>query len=104
MAEYISGTEEAFVQQMNERAEGLGMTKTHFVDCCGLTEDPSHVTTARDIALMSRELIDQYPQIHNYSTIWMENITHVTKRGQRNLVFPTQINFCGWQRILRLPA
>ena len=82
MAEYISGTEEAFVQQMNKRAEGLGMTKTHFVDCCGLTEDPSHVTTARDIALMSRELIDQYPQIHNYSTIWMENITHVTKRGE----------------------
>ena len=68
---------------MNERAEGLGMTKTHFVDCCGLTEDPSHVTTARDIALMSRELIDQYPQIHNYSTIWMENITHVTKQGTK---------------------
>lgn len=83
MAEYISGTEEAFVQQMNERAEGLGMTKTHFVDCCGLTEDPSHVTTARDIALMSRELINQYPQIHNYSTIWMENITHVTKQGTK---------------------
>ena len=82
MAEYISGTEEAFVQQMNKRAEGLGMTGTHFVDCCGLTEDPSHVTTARDIALMSRELINQYPQIHNYSTIWMENITHVTKRGE----------------------
>ena len=83
MAEYISGTEEAFVQQMNERAEGLGMTKTHFVDCCGLTEDPSHVTSAREIALMSRELIDQYPQIHNYSTIWMENITHVTKQGTK---------------------
>ena len=83
MAEYISGTEEAFVQQMNKRAEGLGMTGTHFVDCCGLTEDPSHVTTARDIALMSRELIDQYPQIHNYSTIWMENITHVTKQGTK---------------------
>lgn len=83
MAEYISGTEEAFVQQMNKRAEGLGMTGTHFVDCCGLTEDPSHVTTARDIALMSQELIDQYPQIHNYSTIWMENITHVTKQGTK---------------------
>lgn len=83
MAEYISGTEEAFVQQKNKRAEGLGMTGTHFVDCCGLTEDPSHVTTARDIALMSRELINQYPQIHNYSTIWMENITHVTKQGTK---------------------
>ena len=83
MAEHISGTEEAFVQQMNKRADGLGMTGTHFVDCCGLTEDPSHVTTARDIALMSRELINQYPQIHNYSTIWMENITHVTKQGTK---------------------
>lgn len=83
MAEYISGTEEAFVQQMNERARGLGMTGTHFVDCCGLTEDPSHVTTARDIAVMSRELINKYPQIHNYSTIWMENITHVTKQGTK---------------------
>ena len=83
MAEHISGTEEAFVQQMNERAEGLGMTKTHFVDCCGLTEDPSHVTTARDIALMSRELINRYPKIHDYSTIWMENITHVTMQGSK---------------------
>ena len=83
MAEYIAGTEEAFVQQMNERAKGLGMTETHFVDCCGLTEDPAHVTTARDIAKMSRELINRYPQIHNYSTIWMENITHVTKQGTK---------------------
>lgn len=83
MAEYISGSEEAFVQSMNERAKGLGMTGTHFVDCCGLTESPEHLTTARDIAIMSRELITKYPQIHNYSTIWMENITHVTKQGSK---------------------
>ena len=83
MAEYISGSEAAFVQSMNERAKGLGMTVTHFVDCCGLTESPEHLTTARDIAVMSRELITKYPQIHNYSTIWMENITHVTKQGSR---------------------
>ena len=83
MAEYISGSEAAFVQSMNERAKGLGMTGTHFVDCCGLTESPEHLTTARDIAVMSRELITKYPQIHNYSTIWMENITHVTKQGSR---------------------
>lgn len=68
---------------MNERAKGLGMTNTHFVDCCGLTEDPEHLTTARDIALMSRELITRYPQIQQYSTIWMENITHVTKQGTK---------------------
>jgi D-alanyl-D-alanine carboxypeptidase (penicillin-binding protein 5/6) len=81
MAEYISGTEEAFVEEMNKRAEGLGMTNTHFSDCCGLTEDPDHLTTARDIALMTRELINCYPEIHNYSTIWMENITHTTAKG-----------------------
>ena len=83
MAEYIAGTEGEFVRLMNERAAGLGMTGTHFVDCCGLTDSAEHVTTARDIAIMSRELINKYPEIHNYSTIWMENITHVTKQGTK---------------------
>ncbi|GLB30432.1 D-alanyl-D-alanine carboxypeptidase DacF [Lacrimispora amygdalina] len=83
MAEYIAGTEDEFVKMMNERAAALGMANTHFEDCCGLTESPTHVTTARDIAIMSRELINKYPQIHNYSTIWMENITHVTKQGTK---------------------
>jgi len=83
MAEYIGGDEGTFVRMMNERAKGLGMEHTNFVDCCGLTEDPAHVTTARDIAIMSRELITKYPQITNYSTIWMENITHVTKQGSK---------------------
>ena len=83
MAEYIAGSEEEFVNQMNERAAGLGMTGTHFVDCCGLTEDPAHRTTARDIALMSRELINRYPAIHDYATIWMDTITHVTNQGTK---------------------
>ncbi|WP_347560830.1 D-alanyl-D-alanine carboxypeptidase family protein [Clostridium sp. OM02-18AC] len=83
MAEYIAGSEDAFVQRMNERAKALGMSGTHFTDCCGLTESPEHLTTARDIAVMSRELITKYPQIHTYSTIWMENITHVTKQGTK---------------------
>ncbi|MDO5349766.1 MAG: D-alanyl-D-alanine carboxypeptidase family protein [Lachnospiraceae bacterium] len=83
MAEYIAGSEAEFVSMMNDRAAGLGMTNTHFEDCCGLTDSPSHVTTARDIALMSRELINHYPQIHNYSTIWMDTITHVTKQGTK---------------------
>ena len=83
MAEYIAGTESEFVRMMNERAAGLGMTGTHFEDCCGLTDSETHLTTARDIAVMSRELITKYPQIHNYSTIWMENITHVTKQGTK---------------------
>ena len=80
MAEYVAGTETLFVEMMNERAKGLGMNDTHFVNCCGLDTE-GHVTSAYDIALMSRELITKYPQIHNYSTIWMENITHATKRG-----------------------
>lgn len=83
MAEYIAGSEPEFVRMMNERAAGLGMTGTHFEDCCGLTDSETHLTTARDIAIMSRELITKYPQIHNYSTIWMENITHVTKQGTK---------------------
>lgn len=80
MSEYICGNEEEFVRQMNERAKGLGMKNTHFVNCNGLDTD-GHVTSAHDIALMSKELITKYPQIHDYCTIWMENITHTTKKG-----------------------
>lgn len=81
MAEHLSGTEQAFVEQMNKRAAELGMKNTHFADCCGLTESRDHYTTAQDIALMSRELITRYPQILTYSSIWMEDITHVTRKG-----------------------
>ncbi len=81
MAEHIGGSEEEFVKQMNQRAQGLGMENTHFVDCCGLTDSPEHYTTARDIAIMSRELIGQYPKILQYSSIWMDTITHVTRQG-----------------------
>lgn len=80
MAEYVCGSEEEFVNQMNERARGLGMENTNFVNCNGL-DTPGHETTARDIAIMSREMLTKYPQIHDYSTIWMENITHTTKKG-----------------------
>lgn len=80
MAEHISGSEEAFVKSMNERAKELGMKNTTFHNCNGLDVD-GHETTARDIALMSRELITKYPKIHEYCMIWMENITHTTKKG-----------------------
>ncbi|MCI8496217.1 MAG: D-alanyl-D-alanine carboxypeptidase [Lachnospiraceae bacterium] len=80
MAEHICGSEQEFVSRMNQRAKDLGMANTTFVNCCGLDIE-GHMTTARDVALMSRELIVKYPQIHNYCTIWMENITHVTRRG-----------------------
>lgn len=82
MAELIAGSEQEFVAQMNERAASLGMKNTNFINCCGLDVD-GHMTTAYDVALMSRELITKYPQIHDYCTIWMENITHETKKGSK---------------------
>ena len=81
MAEHIAGSEEAFVAKMNEKAAKLGMVNTHFVDCCGLTDSPEHYTTARDVALVSRELLARFPQVTEYSRIWMQDITHVTAKG-----------------------
>lgn len=80
MSEFIAGSESEFVRMMNERAAGLGMEDTTFVNCCGLDTD-GHITSAYDVALMSRELTSRYPEIHNYCTVWMENITHTTARG-----------------------
>lgn len=80
MAEHIFGDEQTFVKQMNERARKLGMKNTHFVNCNGLDAE-GHLTTARDIAIMSRELITKYPKVHQYTKIWQENITHETKKG-----------------------
>ena len=81
MAEAVAGTEEEFVARMNEKAKTLGMENTHFVDCCGLTDSSEHYTSARDVALMSCELLNRFPQVVEYSKIWMEDITHVTNRG-----------------------
>lgn len=80
-AEFIAGSEAEFVNLMNQRAEELGMQDTHFEDCCGLSESDNHYTTARDVAIMSRELITKYPQIFEYTKIWMEDITHTTSQG-----------------------
>ncbi len=80
MAEHISGTEAEFVAQMNKKAGELGMNDTRFVNCCGLDTD-GHLTSAYDIALMARELSNKHPKIHDYCTIWMENIIHHTRRG-----------------------
>ena len=81
MAEHIAGSEEEFVKMMNDRAQSLGMKNTHFEDCCGLTDSENHYTTAYDVALMSRELITHYPKILEYSSIWMDTITHKTRQG-----------------------
>lgn len=84
VAEHIAGSEEAFVAMMNEKAAQLGMTDTHFEDCCGLSDSDNHYTSARDVAVMSRELTTKYPDIFNYTTIWMEDITHETRQGTAN--------------------
>ena len=73
MAEYIAGSEEAFVQMMNDKAYELGMSDTTFKNCHGLDED-GHVTSSYDIAIMSRELLNKYPEIKNYTTIWMDTL------------------------------
>ena len=77
MAEHIAGSEEAFVESMNRRAEALGMQDTHFVNCTGLDDGEdakAHLTSAYDIALMSRELMKNHPEIQKFTTIWMDTI------------------------------
>ena len=77
MAEHLAGSEGAFVELMNKRAAELGMKDTHFVNCTGLDDDPaakSHRTSAHDIAVMSRELLVNHPDIKNFTTIWMDTI------------------------------
>ena len=73
MAEYIAGTEESFVQMMNNKAKELGMNDTTFKNCHGLDED-GHLTSSYDIALMSRELLKKYPEVTKYTTIWMDTL------------------------------
>ena len=81
MAEHIAGSESAFVDMMNRRAAELGMQDTHFVNCTGLDDDPeakAHKTSAHDIAIMSRELLKNHPDIKKYTTIWMDTIRNGT--------------------------
>ena len=77
MAEHLAGSEAAFVEQMNTKAKELGMNDTKFVNCTGLDDDPNakeHRTSAYDIALMSRELLKNHPDIKKYTTIWMDTV------------------------------
>ena len=77
LAEHVAGSEAAFVDMMNNRAAELGMENTHFVNCTGLDDGEdaaSHRTTARDIAIMSRELMKNHPDIQKYTTIWMDTV------------------------------
>lgn len=81
MAEYLAGSEELFVQKMNERAKELGMNDTTFKNCHGIDED-GHLTSSYDIALMSKELLTNHPEITKYTTIWMDSL----RDGQSELV------------------
>ena len=77
MAEHLAGSESAFVDMMNRRAQELGMNDTHFVNCTGLDDAPEakeHLTSAWDIAIMSRELLKNHPDIKEYTTIWMDTV------------------------------
>ena len=81
MAEYIAGSESAFVDKMNQKAKELGMNNTVFKNCHGIDED-GHITSSYDIALMSCELLNKYPEITKYTTIWMDSL----RNGESELV------------------
>jgi len=81
LAEFIAGSEQGFVVMMNNKAKALGMNDTNFVNSSGLDVD-GHMTSAYDVALMSRELINKYPEVFEFSTIWMDSIVHRTARGE----------------------
>ena len=86
MAEYIAGSEEEFVQRMNEKATELGMKHTHFMNCCGLDDqltEQQHYSSAYDIALMSRELLLKHDKVKELTTIWMDTIIHRTRKGEK---------------------
>ena len=80
MAEHIAGSEEAFIEMMNQKAKELGMEETHFENASGLDSD-NHVTSAYDIAVMSKELTTKYPKVFELTSIWMDSIIHHTARG-----------------------
>ena len=80
MAEHLAGSEQAFVEMMNAKAKSLGMNNTTFHNCCGL-DVTGHVSCARDVALMSAELMKNHPWITKYTTTWMDTIIHTTRRG-----------------------
>ena len=81
MADYLEGSQQAFVDKMNQKAKELGMNDTTFKNCHGIDED-GHVTSSYDIAIMSRELLMKHPQITKYTTIWMDSL----RDGKSSLV------------------
>ena len=83
MAEHIAGSEQEFVKLMNQKAKELGMENTNFENACGLdTDTVNHYMSARDIAIISRELMTKYPEVKEFTTKWQDTITHKTKKGE----------------------
>ncbi len=97
MAELIGGSESSFVKMMNQKAKDLGMVHTNFKNCNGLDNSiqSGHYSSAYDVALMSRELVTKHPEISNYSTVWMDEITHKTKKGE------TQFGLTNTNKLIR---
>ena len=98
LAEHLAGSEAAFVEKMNQRARELGMKDTNFVNCTGLDDGENakeHLTSAYDIALMSRELMRNHPDIQKFTTIWMDTV----RNGAFGLQTPT--SWCGFIPVLR---
>ncbi|NLK21729.1 MAG: D-alanyl-D-alanine carboxypeptidase [Epulopiscium sp.] len=95
MAEHIAGSVESFVKMMNDKAQALGMKDTNFINTNGLHDD-NHITTAYDIALMSRALITKYPDIHKLTTIWQDSIIHKTRRGEEEFGLTNTNNLIKW--------
>lgn len=83
MAEHIAGSEQEFVKLMNQKAKELGMENTNFENACGLdTDTVNHYMSARDIAIISRELMTKYPDVKEFTTKWQDTITHKTRKGE----------------------
>lgn len=97
MGEYIGGSEEKFVEMMNKKAKELGMKNTVFKNACGLHEE-GHISTAKDVAIMSRELMNKYPDISKTLTIWMDSITHKTRRGETEFGLTNANKMIKWYR------
>lgn len=95
MSEYVAGSEEQFVQMMNDKAKELGMQNTTFKNACGLHVE-GHVSCARDIAIMSRELVKNYPEITKVVTTWMDSIVHHTRRGESEFVLSNTNKMLKW--------
>lgn len=87
LAQKIGGTESAFVELMNHYAKQLGMTNTHYVDASGLTNDPNHHVTARDLAILTRAIIRDFPQYYHFFSEKSFTWNHITQRNRNQLLF-----------------